>query len=317
MSSSHLSPLDILKQQLAGAAMSAVTDVATAGINQTKNVIKNAVSNSLNGMSGNRPVNNPARSEVIDVKAEEDEDTDDEDTDDEDTDDEDNTQVRDRDPDSPTPFYFDCFDPDKNLSCAAAVWRIWGLKDFECGEDDQPDIVAQNEKTGLTFVGTILELKNFSEHNDLDDDWMFYGADFNEENETTNYDSSEISDIKVSKDIIKYVTMQLSAVNSDEYAASEQTFKDFHWDKNEKPANGLVVIPFMEGVRLAMLGVAQAIIYTAKKGGEVQTFIHEFGEDSGLKPTLYSLPTPDGEKFPRAMLISGGNTRVEPRGIVD
>ena len=98
---------------------------------------------------------------------------------------------------------------------------------------------------------------------------------------------------------------------------AEEDFKGFHWDKEATVTKVVRNIPFMENIPLSMCGVAQAIIYTAMKNGKVQTYIHEFGEDSGKKPLAYALPTPEGKKYPDSILIHGGNMRVEPRGFVD
>ena len=279
--------IDYLAQRLGGALQGAAADVAESAIQQGVNLIKNSL-----GVSGNSVVRNGARQE-------------------EQYDDSDIIDVG-EDPIDPVPFAFDSFDAEQNLECAVALWKLYGTDDHDDNEDDQVDIVAQNNKTGLAFVGSMPELANFCANYDLDDDWSFYGITDDEE-----FDSDEIREMSVSKDILKFVALQISNSNTEQMANAEKQFKDFHWDQNEQTARVMKTIPFMDHVPLVMLGVAQSIIYTAQKDGVVQTYIHEFGEDSGLKPVMYALPTPNGEKYPTGILIHGGKMHVEGRGIVD
>lgn len=282
------SPIDMLKNRMAGAVINAVTDVATSAVTEGTEVVKNGLKNKINELVNGKTVEvvaNPDDTEEEEVEYE--------------------------DSGSPIPIAFDAFDADKNLECAVAVWKLWGMRDSEIEESDlttEPDIIAQF-KNGLAFVGTMSQLTDFCEHNDLDEDVEVYGIDENED-----YDSSEIDAIKVSRTIMQYVTSYLSTMDISD---SEEMFKGFHWDDDATVTKVVKHIPFMENIPLTMCGVAQAIIYTAKKDGQVQTYIHEFGEDSGEKPIMYALPTPDGEKWPRSILIHGGNMRVENRGIVD
>lgn len=327
-------PTQILMARLSGAAMSAATDVGSAAIAETGRVLKNVVTEKLNGFIQNPGkvsivANRSAKEAVVDVKPDEDEyeedesededASEDEEDEDESDDEDDSVTYRTRDEDCPLPIAFDAFDNEKNLQCAAAAWRLWGLKESEADEDngDYPDLIAQGP-TGLVFVGNLKEFINFCEHNDLDVAWTFYGFELrNEDGEQVHYyDEEEIKDIKVSPSIVKYVSAQIAEMCLG-MKPSEKMFNDFHWDADEQVTKVLRTIPFMEGVPLTQLAVAHALIYGAKKAGKYQLFIHEFGEDSGLKPTLFSLPTPDGEKWPRSMLIDGGNMRVEGRGIVD
>lgn len=284
------SPIDMLKNRMAGAVMNAVSDVATSAVSEGTEIVKNGLKTKINEFVNGKPaevVSNPTEEEEEEEEAD------------------------DNEVDSPIPIAFDAFDADKNLECAVAVWKLWGLRDTEIDESDlttEPDIIAQF-KNGLAFVGSMSDLTDFCEHNDLDEDVEVYGIDENEE-----YDSSEIDAIKVSRTIMQYVTSYLSTIDISD---SEEMFKGFHWDENATVTKVVKHIPFMENIPLTMCGVAQAIIYTAKKDGQVQTYIHEFGEDSGEKPIMYALPTPDGEKWPRSILIHGGNMRVENKGIVD
>lgn len=282
------SPIDMLKNRMTGAVIDAVTDVAASAVKDGAKIVRNGLKTKINEI-----VNGP----VIDVDPETDSDTENE---------EDYEET-----DSPIPIAFDAFDREKNLECAVAVWKLWGVRDSEIEESDlmtEPDIIAQF-KNGLSFVGSMAELTDFCEHNDLDEDVEVYGLNENEE-----YDSSEIDSIKVSRSIMQYVTSYLSGMDISD---SEEMFKGFHWDENATVTKVVKNIPFMENTPLTMCGVAQAIIYTSKKDGQVQTYIHEFGEDSGEKPIMYALPTPEGEKWPKSILIHGGNMRVEDKGIVD
>jgi hypothetical protein len=281
------SPIDMLKNRMAGAVMNAVSDVATSAVTEGTELVKNGLKTKINEL-----VN--GKQEVVSNPKEEDEE-----------------EVEYEDSESPIPIAFDAFDKEKNLECAVAVWKLWGIRDSELDEEDlteEPDIIAQF-KNGLAFVGSMTELADFCEHNDLDEDVEVYGL-----NEDEEYDSSEIDSIKVSRTIMQYVTSYLATVDISD---SEEMFKGFHWDNDATVTKVVKHIPFMENTPLTMCGVAQAIIYTAKKDGQVQTYIHEFGEDSGEKPIMYALPTPEGEKWPRSILIHGGNMRVENRGIVD
>lgn len=303
------SPIDMLKNRMAGAIASAVTDVATSAVNEGTELVKNGLKKKINNM-----VNGDKAEVVRNRSSRDDEEIEDEDEDDteytEDTEDTEYTEYT-EDGGSPIPIAFDAFDKNKNLECAVAVWKLWGVRDTEIEESDlvsEPDIIAQF-KNGLAFVGSMSSLTDFCEHNDLDEDVEVYGL-----NEDEEYDSGEIDSIKVSRTIMQYVTSYLATIDISD---SEEAFKGFHWDADATVTKVVKHIPFMENIPLTMCGVAQAIIYTAKKDGQVQTYIHEFGEDSGEKPIMYALPTPEGDKWPKSILIHGGNMRVENRGIVD
>lgn len=285
-------PLSLLKSRMQGAVVSAAGDIAESAIIEGSKLVRNGISNVLRRNGG--------KNEEPD---EEDETEDTEDTEDTEEIDEDSVG-------SALPIVFDAFTEDKNLECAVAAWKLWGTKAEECDDDSElePDIVAQFS-TGMVFCGTMDQLQDFCEHNDLDEDVSVYGLD-----DDNNYDSSELNKIKVGKNIITYVLSFMANMVSEE---SEESFKGFHWDENATVTKVVRTIPFMDEIPLTMCGVAQAIIYTAKKGDKVETYIHEFGEDSGLKPIMYALPTPQGEKWPRSLLIHGGKMRVEDRGIVD
>ena len=290
------SPFDMLKARMAGAVVEAVTDVATSAVNEGTELVKNGIKSKIHSVVKNAKP---------DYEEEVDEEVDDDEVDDEVDDDE----AEAGEEDSPLPIAFDAFDADKNLECAAACWKLWGIRAEDCDNLTEPDIVAQF-KNGLAFVGNMSDLQEYCLDNDLDkEDVTVYGL-----TEDEDFDSSEIDGIKVGKNIIQYVTAFISSIDT---SVAEQSFKGFHWDKDATVTKVVRTIPFMENIPLTMCGVAQAIIYTAKKDGQVQTYIHEFGEDSGEKPLVYALPTPEGEKWPRSILIHGGNMRVEDRGFVD
>ena len=297
--------IDYLAQRLGGALQGAAADIAESTISHGVNLIKNslgvssgtqpAVVKNGSAVIRNRSAAQAVAEDVIDVSESDDE-----------------NEITDEDVDDPIPMAFDAFDAPQNLECAVALWKLYATDDHEDNADEDVDIVAQNSITGLAFVGTLRELANFCANYDIDGDWDFYGC-----NDDDEFDSDEIRDKKVSKDILKYVSLQIANSDTEALAEADKQFKDFHWDKNEQTARVMKTIPFMDHVPLVMLGVAQAIIYTAQKDGVVQTYIHEFGEDSKQKPVMYALPTPQGEKFPTAILIHGGKMHVEGRGIVD
>lgn len=282
------SPIELLKNRMTGAVMNAVADVATSAVSEGTELVKNGLKSKLNNI-----ISSKTETTIIENPSDDSDDYEDVEVDNE---------------YCPIPIAFRAFDPEKNLECAVAVWKLWGIRDTEADDDLDPDIIAVF-KDGTAFVGTMMDFQDFCEHNDLDPEVDVYGL-----GEDDDYDSSEIDGMKVGKSTIKFVSSYLNSIDLNE---AEDSFRGFHWDKNATVTKVVESIPFMENTPLTMCGVAQAIIYTAKKNGEVQTYIHEFGEDSGVKPTMYALPTPDGEKWPRSILIHGGNMRVEDKGIVD
>lgn len=289
--------VEVLRNRMQGAVVNAAADIAESAIIEGTALVKNGISNVLK------------KNKTVDVAPEPEDDESDDDSQDGDSQDDDSQDEEFESEESQLPIAFDCFTEDKNLECAAASWKLWGRRPDDCqSESDEPDIIAQF-KTGLAFCGTMTQLQDFCEHNDLDEDVDVYGI-----NENSEYDTTELDRMKVSKNIITYVMAFIADMYSSD---SEEAFKGFHWDENATVTKVARTIPFMEEIPLTMCGVAQAIIYTAKKGDKVETYIHEFGEDSGLKPIMYALPTPEGEKWPSSLLIHGGKMRVEDRGICD
>lgn len=201
------------------------------------------------------------------------------------------------DNDSPLPMTFDLGSKKKNLEAAAAARRLWGCTDY-C---DDFTIIAMNPHDGSCFVGNMESLAQYCSQNDLDDDWNVTGIDSD-----GNYDDSDFDDLKISNEAVKYV----AALAGKRSSESERDFRGFHWDKKAQVTTVVKEIPGLEGKNLAMLGSAKSIIYYAEKGGKTDVYIHEFGEDSGRNPTLYSM----GD---RVLIIHGGNMKIEDRGIVD
>lgn len=65
------------------------------------------------------------------------------------------------------------------------------------------------------------------------------------------------------------------------------------------------------GCALAKMDCAHTILYAARKDGVVDLYIHEFGEESKVKPDLYV------DETGTLLCVFGGNMHVEDRGIVD
>lgn len=62
---------------------------------------------------------------------------------------------------------------------------------------------------------------------------------------------------------------------------------------------------------LAKIDCAHNILYAARKDGQMDLYIHEFGEESKVKPDLYV------DETGTLLCVCGGNMHVEDRGIVD
>lgn len=88
-----------------------------------------------------------------------------------------------------------------------------------------------------------------------------------------------------------------------------------HGGNLKVPTNGL---QFQNGHKIpgiacamAKLDCAHNILYAARKDGQIDLYIHEFGEDSKIKPDLYV------DKTGTLLCVFGGHMHVEDRGIVD
>jgi hypothetical protein len=315
------SPLDVLTEQMIKTAAESATRVGTEVANHTVNLVRNSVTETLDGMFGKRS-NSPSpelvrnRSniqdeDVIDVESRYDDSDDSEDLDTDESDRPDTEYDGYDDSNRELPLAFNAYGKEGNFEAAVAAWKLWGRKHIT--KYDDPDIIVKHDKTELVFVGSLDEFIEFTEQNNLDDEWEFWGCNPTKD-DSFEFNPDELDALSASKDAIKMVTQQVCSVDTKK---AEEVYKGFHWDNDASVTRVVQDIPYLNGVPLAMLGVAECIIYSAKKDGKVQPFIHELGEESGLKPILYALPPPEGEKYPRALLIAGGNMRVEDKGICD
>lgn len=180
---------------------------------------------------------------------------------------------------------FEDADADANLQAAASAYRILGGMDL---------IVAQHPGSKRAFFGTEEELDEYAKGLDLaDDEWDVY--DTADKIMALPYDEGSMRE-----------TLKMLRENETDNARKQ--FEDFHW--GDQP--GTMVVKEIEGVNgpLTFLGVARRIEYYSVKDGEPAEYYHEFGEESGEYPSLYSI----GEK---TIVIHGANTVVTPRGIVD
>lgn len=302
------SPLDIIKEQMARTATESATRVGTEVANHASNLVRNAAKETLDGVFGRFSLSKNGSQEdeyeeeddVIDVENDVQDAQDDEEIDYDDS-------------NRALPLAFNAYGKEGNFEAALAAWKLWGRKHQT--KYDDPDVIIKHDKTDLVFVGSIDEFLEFAEQNNLDDEWEFWGCEPTSSDDFEfKFMPQELDALSCSKDALKAVFKQITTADSKEV---EEIYKGFHWDADASVTRVIQDIPYLEGVPLAMLGVAESIIYTAKKGGQVQTFIHELGEDSGIKPILYTLPPPPGEKYPRALLIAGGNMTVENKGVCD
>lgn len=191
--------------------------------------------------------------------------------------------------------------PAENLELAAAAWRILGRSETDT---DEPDIIAVY-RDGRAFVGTINQWQDYCERNDVGEDWNLWGV-AGQEGDEIQYDTEEIWSIKCSRKALNRVLQD--CYNPEALEAARKQYDGFHWHEKGDPVTVITEVPGIQGT-LALLGVAENIIYTARKGNEVAKYTHEFGEDAKVKPNLYAL----GDKV---LVIHGGDMVVEDRGIV-
>jgi len=197
------------------------------------------------------------------------------------------------------PLCFNIGVADENLEMAAAAWRLLGKDD----RYDEPDIIAVQED-GRAFVGTVAQLDDYCEANDIEDGWDLWGVAHKSGN-VIDYDTSEIREIKASKKALNRV---LSACYSPEaLEAARRQHDGFHWHEGSDPVTTITEVPGVHGV-LAYLGIGEKLNYTSRKGGEVAVYTHDFGK-KGVKPTVYAL----GDE---TIIIHGGKMVIEDRGIV-
>jgi hypothetical protein len=179
-----------------------------------------------------------------------------------------------------------------NLACAAAAYRILGCEGY----------LVASHTTGPAFFGNEEDWAQYAESKDFSPDgWEVY--------ETPD----EILDLPYDHDTLKKVIRSVEDQNAT-YKSAEDFYEKFHWGN---PANVQVVknIPGIHGT-LVHLGVARRIDYGANKKGEWAEYYHNFGENTKEYPSLYAVMN-EGETEPSALVIHGGNMRVEPRGVVE
>lgn len=187
---------------------------------------------------------------------------------------------------------FEDAEPEDNLACAAAAYRVAGT----------PDHIIAQHKNGPAFFGFEEGLEEYCESKDLkSDDWEVWE------------DADEIFALDYDHDTLKKV-IKLMEQAEDTYEDAEDFYQKFHWGNNP---NVTVVknIPGVTGT-LVHLGVGRRIDYGANKEGKWAEYFHEFGENTDEYPSVYALMN-EGETKPTCLIIHGGNMRVEGRGIVE
>ena len=185
---------------------------------------------------------------------------------------------------------FETEDAATNLSLAAAAWRI--------ASEYEDDFVAQHEKTGIAFFGSEDDFEEYCDQRDLNKDWKHYKT------------AAEIKALDCDVEAFKEVLDGLESEEDDSLEAARKCYEDFHWG-DKAQVTGFVSIPGVEpSAKLTFLGVARQICYGAKKDGKFEEYYHNFGEESGTFPALYSVDD-------KTLVVFGGKMSVTPRGIVD
>lgn len=190
---------------------------------------------------------------------------------------------------------FETTDPEDNLACAAAAYRVAGA---------DGDLVALHS-SGPAFFGTEDDLDEYTQAHGLHDDgWEVYD------------DAKEIMDLEYDHDTLKAVVAMMEE-REESFTAAKDFHRKFHWDSAGK-GNVAVVkqIPGVHGT-LCHLGVARRIDYGAEKGDEGWSeFYHHFGEKTGVFPQVYAI-MPENGGNPTCLIVHGANMRIEDRGIVE
>lgn len=291
-------PIDAISKRIADSLKNGAIQVGDAAVEASVAYVKNGIKEALAVKSEKssqdiRSNRSQSSQKVIDIDTEDDEY------------DVEREGEYDNGEDSPIPIAFNAFDQDGNLECAAATFRLWGIRDSVAEESgEMPHVVASNPTTGIAFIGTLDELQQFCQHNDLDDKWQIYGYQ-----DDGSYDSSEIDSIPVSKKVVKYIASQLIAMDYDHEKMSKEFRANHVAGESSSVARMLVNIPFLGGVPMAHFAVPYAIIYGAEKNGKFDTYIHEFGENAPTMPTMYTVG--DGSDLPRSLVIHGGKMVVK------
>ena len=187
---------------------------------------------------------------------------------------------------------FEDADAEDNLACAVAAYRVAG----------SDGLIVATHKTGPAFFGSDEDLEEYSSGKDLDEKgWTIYE------------DAGEIMAMDYDHDTLKSVIKMMEQREST-YESAEDFYTKFHWG-NPSKVQVVKSIPGVTGT-LVHLGVARRIDYGSNKDGKWDEYFHEFGENTDVYPSVYAIMN-EGETEPTALVIHGGNMRVEPRGVVE
>lgn len=212
----------------------------------------------------------------------------DDDGDDEDDDDDGDDEVSDG-----SSWCFEYPDAERNLSTAAAAYRVLGTSD---------DVVAVYDD-GRAYFGRIEDLEEYNDTHNLDPDkWDVYEDP--DEILALDYDRNELMRV-----------IRMAEEQEESYEDAKKQYEDFHWGDESKTMS-VKDIPGVAGP-LVLLGIGRRIEYGAKKEGKWEEYYHLFGEESGTYPSVYALGPADKNGHYRTLVINGGGMHVEDRGIVD
>jgi len=237
---------------------------------------RNEITTQINGLLPSQLRVNPT-----DLDEEDGDDGDDGDDDDDDDDDE------------GASLCFEYPDADRNLASAAAAWRALG---------SEGDVVA-TYKDGRAYFGSVEDLEDYNDGNDLDpDEWEVYE------------DADEIMGLDYDRSALSRV-LRLAEEHEGAYEEAKRQYEQFHWG-DRSTTTTIKEIPGIDGPVVA-LGVARRIEYGSKKDGKWEEYYHLFGEESDTFPTIYAAGTPDQNGHYRTLVIHGGGMHVEDRGVVD
>lgn len=188
---------------------------------------------------------------------------------------------------------FESSNREGNLSCAAACYRVVGIEGV---------VVAQHEPTGAAFCGALADLAEYAERRD-------HSMDEYEVLVTP----SEILEIEADTKAMR-AALELLEKSEGEFKDAEDFYRKFHWGDTSDVA----VVKEIPGItaKLVHLGVGRQIRYGSKKDGKWQEYYHDFGEKTDVYPSLYAVMNPENTK-PVALLVEGGEFRIEGRGLVE
>lgn len=190
------------------------------------------------------------------------------------------------------PISFEDASLEDNLACAAAAYRIVGCDGY----------LIASHKQGPAHFGTDESLLEYTEGKGLDPKgWEVYD------------NPEEILEMPYDHDTLKKV-IRMCEDREASYESAEDFYKKFHWG-NDSNVQVVKNVPGVHGT-LVHLGVARRIEYGSNKKGEWAEYYHLFGENTNEYPSMYAIMNEDGTQ-PTALLIQGGNMRIEPRGVVE